>query len=194
MYCGREFRAERPQRRAVPLDLRHGGGRQGQRLYRRSRHREADTEVQADLRRATIGGLPGSAGTTNTVAVCVISQGAGSGGEIARQSNAALAPEPPLKWRRWRNMCRAHREPARLPRSDLRRRAADRRHPGRGRGAARPLRREGRGRARSRSGGARDPRRHPPRDRRHHPQGSGLAAPYPRGASGRTASRRRLER
>lgn len=41
-------------------------GRQGQRLYRRSRYRQADPEVQTDLGRATIGGLPGNPGPTNT--------------------------------------------------------------------------------------------------------------------------------
>src|SRR5213595_2537260 len=57
-YRGRQFWPQRPQCRAVPLDSRHGGGCQGQRLYSRSRHWKADPEVQADLGRATIGALP----------------------------------------------------------------------------------------------------------------------------------------
>jgi DNA-binding beta-propeller fold protein YncE len=40
---------------------------QGQRLYRRSRHRKADPEIQADIGRATIGGLPRSSETTTTL-------------------------------------------------------------------------------------------------------------------------------
>src|SRR5882672_10382155 len=67
-YRGREFWSQRPQCRAVPLDSSHGGGFQGQRLYRRSRYRKAHPEVQADLGRATIGGLPGAPGTTTTIA------------------------------------------------------------------------------------------------------------------------------
>ena len=54
-----QLRPQRPQCRPVPLDARHGRGFQGQRLYRRGRHRKARPEVQADLGRATIGGLPG---------------------------------------------------------------------------------------------------------------------------------------
>src|SRR4026209_1915426 len=57
---------ERPQCRPVPLDSRHGRGQQRQRLYRRGRHRKARPEIQADLRGATIGGLPGMPGATNT--------------------------------------------------------------------------------------------------------------------------------
>src|SRR5712672_3514440 len=51
-YRGGQLRAQRPQRRAIPLDSRHGGRRQGQ-----GRYRKADPEIQADLRRATIGAL-----------------------------------------------------------------------------------------------------------------------------------------
>ena len=61
-YRGRQLRAQRPQRRAISLDSRHGGRRQGQRLYRRGRYRKADPEIQADLGRATIGALRRGAG------------------------------------------------------------------------------------------------------------------------------------
>ena len=48
---------------------RHGRGQQGQRLYRRGRHRKARPEIQADLRRATIAGLPGSNRTRHSSAL-----------------------------------------------------------------------------------------------------------------------------
>jgi hypothetical protein len=47
----------------------HAGRLQGQRLYRRSRHRKACPEVQADLGRAKIGGLPRTLGTNAIIAV-----------------------------------------------------------------------------------------------------------------------------
>ena len=59
-----QFRPQRPQRRAVPLGSHHGGRSQGQPVYRRGRYRKAHPEVQADLGRATIGGLPGAPGPT----------------------------------------------------------------------------------------------------------------------------------
>src|ERR1043165_1314852 len=63
-YRSRQFWPQRPQCRAIPLDPRHGGGCQGERLYRRGRYRKAHPEVQADLGRATIGALPAAAGNT----------------------------------------------------------------------------------------------------------------------------------
>ncbi len=51
------FGPQRSQCRAIPLGPRHGGRRQGERVYRRSRHRKADPEVQTDLGRAALGPL-----------------------------------------------------------------------------------------------------------------------------------------
>src|SRR3981189_1540311 len=56
-HGGRQFWPQRPQRRAIPLDPRHGGRCPRQRLYRRGRHRKAHPEIQTDLGRATIGAL-----------------------------------------------------------------------------------------------------------------------------------------
>ena len=51
---GRHLRPQRPQRRPVPLDPRHGDRCEGQRLYRRGRYRKAHPEIQADIGRAEI--------------------------------------------------------------------------------------------------------------------------------------------
>ena len=75
---------------------------------------------------------------------------------------------------------RPHREPARLPDPDHRRRARDRVHPDRGPRAARPVRRQGRRRAGPGADRAGDPGRHPPRDRRAHAPRAGAAAPAAR--------------
>ena len=57
----------------------------------------------------------------------------------------------------------------------------DRVHPDRGSRAARPVRRQGRRRARAGADGAGDPGRHPSRDRRARPPRAGAAAPPARG-------------
>ena len=68
-HRGRPFRQQRPQRRAIPLGPHHGDRRQRQPLYRRGRYRKAYPEVQTDVRRATIGGLPGTPGPTRQPAL-----------------------------------------------------------------------------------------------------------------------------
>jgi hypothetical protein len=76
-----------------------------------------------------------------------------------------------------------HREPARLPDPDDRRRATDRDDPRRGPRTARPRRRERRRRTRADPDAAGDPRRDPPRDRRADDRGAGAAASPARGAA-----------
>ena len=70
---------------------------------------------------------------------------------------------------------RPHRQPARLPDPDRRRRAADHGAPDRGPGAARALGRQGRRRAGAGGDGAGDPERDPCRHRRAHARGAGDA-------------------
>ena len=76
---------------------------------------------------------------------------------------------------------RPHREPARLPDPDHRRRARDRVHPDRGPRAARSVRRQGRRRAGAGADGAGDPRRDPSRHRRARAPRAGAAASPARG-------------
>src|SRR5882724_11728078 len=90
-YRGGQLRAQRPQRRAIPLDSRHGGGRQGQRLYRRGRYRKADPEIQADLGRATIGALRRGARRANG--------GPGSFGRSSPWQVLGMAPQRERSWR-----------------------------------------------------------------------------------------------
>ena len=84
---------------------------------------------------------------------------------------------------------RPHREPARLSDPDRRRRARDRVHPDRGSRAARPLRRQGRRRARPGADRAGHPGRHPSRDRRARAPRAAVAASPARGHRPRSLPR-----
>ena len=86
---------------------------------------------------------------------------------------------------------RPHREPARLPDPDHRRRAAHGMHPRRGRRAAGPLWRQGRGRAGADPDRARDPRRNRKRDRRAHAPGARAAAPTASGPTDKKCAKAR---